>query len=85
MAKTPPRPTTSVGIHRETLELIDRICEENRKLATRSHRWSRQEELHYLVVEEARKRGLLDPKPAGASAPTVAAAGAIAKPGAGDS
>ena len=54
------RATTTIGIWRETIKLLDRICRKNARVPTRSHRRSRAEELHHLVVKQAVELGLLN-------------------------
>lgn len=58
--KPPPRNCTTIGIWRETLDWLDRICAENAKFRTRAHRRSRQEELDHLVLAEAVRQKLIE-------------------------
>lgn len=54
------RPTRTVCIWTESIELLDRILSKNAEHPTRSHRRTRAEQLHHLIVAEAVRQKLIE-------------------------
>ncbi len=50
----------ALNVWREDVELLDRICSDNAAHTGRTQRKSRQAELHYLIVKEAKRLGLIE-------------------------